>query len=354
MIEGKHVLGITHGDSNGIGYELLLRTLGDTGFSEMFVPVIYGSGRAMAYYRKVLGLPGFTLNVVRSAQQALPKRINLVECTERESHVEMGQPTREAGAAARAALERFFVDWQEGHVDGLVTMPVNKNTMQSADFSFPGHTEYLASKTGCDAPLMLMVSDRLRLGVATGHVPLAEVSSRLSQELIQQKLQVLYECLRRDFEIDAPRIAVLGLNPHAGEGGLLGTEELTIIEPAIEAANAEGKIVVGPFPADGFFGSGMWTKYDAVLAMYHDQGLTPFKTLSFEQGVNYTSGLPLVRTSPAHGTAYELVGKGAASCDSFRQAVYLALDVLRGRARSQRLEAAALPSPGRVAMQEGR
>ncbi len=354
MIDGKHVLGITQGDTNGVGYELLLRTLSDMGFCEMFVPVIYGSGRAMAYYRKVLGLPGFTLNVVKSAQQALPKRINLVECVEGEVLVEMGQPTRDAGMAAHAALERFFADWHDGCVDGLVTMPVNKSTMQSAEFSFPGHTEYLASKTECDSPLMLMVSDRLRLGVATGHIPLADVPSRLTKELLLEKIQVLHDGLRRDFEIDAPRIAVLGLNPHAGEGGLLGVEELTTIEPAIEEANASGKIAVGPFPADGFFGSGMWTQFDAVLAMYHDQGLTPFKTLSFQQGVNYTSGLPLVRTSPAHGTAYELVGRGCASCDSFRQAVYLALDVLRGRARSRALAENALPQKARVAMQGGR
>ncbi len=336
-MESKHIIGITQGDPNGIGYEVMLHALSDSQFAEMFTPVVYGSGRALAYYRKVLGLPATSLNVVQSASQAKPKRINLVECMPEAPLVEMGQPTQQSGQAAHLALERFFEDYDQGHVDALVTLPVNKSTMQSADFAFPGHTEYLAHKTGGQEPLMLMVSDRLRLGVATGHIPLAGVQGQLTAELLHGKIDTLHRILRQDFEIDQPRIALLGLNPHAGEGGLLGAEELTLLEPVVAQANAAGKVVVGPYPADGFFGAGMWAHFDAVLAMYHDQGLTPFKTIAFNRGVNYTGGLPLVRTSPAHGTAYDLVGKGQASSESFREAVYLALDIVRARQRSQAL-----------------
>ncbi|PID90400.1 MAG: 4-hydroxythreonine-4-phosphate dehydrogenase PdxA [Bacteroidetes bacterium] len=336
-MEPKHVIGITQGDTNGIGYEVMLRALADSQFAEMFIPVVYGSGRALAYYRKVLGLPTTGLNVIQSASQAKPKRINLVECLPDDTIVEMGQPTQQSGQAAYLALERFFQDYQKGEVEALVTLPINKSTMQSTDFAFPGHTEYLAQKTGGHQPLMLMVSDRLRLGVATAHIPLVEVPKHLTPELLHDKIDILHQLLRQDFEIDKPRIALLGLNPHAGERGLLGAEELTLLEPVVEQANQQGKIVVGPYPADGFFGSGMWTSFDGVLAMYHDQGLIPFKTIAFNHGVNYTGGLPLIRTSPDHGTAYDLVGKGVASCESFREAVYLAMDIIRARRRSLQL-----------------
>lgn len=337
MIEGRVVLGITHGDANGIGYEVMLRALQDARFAGMFVPVIYGSGRAIAYYRKVLGLNGINVNVVRSARQANPHRINLVDCSGEELLVEMGQASRASGESAYVALERFFLDWHDGDLDGLVTLPVNKATMQCDHFSFPGHTEYLASKCEMERALMLMVSDRLRLGVVTGHVPLRDVPGMLTQERILASIRQLDRALRDDFEIDMPRIAVLGLNPHSGEGGLLGHEEQELIEPAIAAANAEGLIAVGPFASDGFFGAAQWRDYDAVLAMYHDQGLGPFKALSFDEGVNYTASLPLVRTSPAHGTAYDLVGKGIASTQPFQQAVYLAIDIVNSRQRHREL-----------------
>jgi 4-hydroxythreonine-4-phosphate dehydrogenase len=256
--------------------------------------------------------------------------------------VEMGQPSRLAGQLAFLALEHFFADWRQGSVDALVTLPVNKSTMQSAEFAFPGHTEYLADRTNSESALMLMLSDRLRVGVVTGHIPLRRVSELLNSERILEKVRQLHQTLRRDFEIERPRIAILGVNPHAGEGGMLGTEEMSILAPAIEQANREGMIVVGALPADGFFGSGAWKHYDAVLAMYHDQGLVPFKTIAFDGGVNYTAGLPLVRTSPAHGTAYGLVGKLEASCEPFRQAVYAAIQIYKARLRTDTTLANAL------------
>lgn len=344
MIDGKVVLGITQGDVNGIGIEVMLQAFADTQFVNMFVPVFYGSGRAFAYYRKVLGQQGVNTNVIRDIDQLHPHRINLIECGGEEVIVEMGQPSQASGRFAHMALERFFDDWNEGKLDGLVTLPVNKLSMQSEGFPFPGHTEYLAEKTGSNTPLMLMVSDTLRLAVVTGHIPLSEVAPKLTEENILAKIRLLHETLRMDFSLEKPRIAILSLNPHAGEGGMLGHEEMDIIEPAIAAANNEKMIAVGPFAADGFFGSGQWREYDAILAMYHDQGLTPFKALSFDMGVNFTAGLPLIRTSPAHGTAYQLVGKGIASPTPFRQAVYLAIDVVRSRQLHQKIAETALPT----------
>lgn len=343
MLEGKVVVGITQGDCNGIGVEVLIRALQDPMFVEQFVPVIYGSGRVLAYYRKTLNVQGVQVFAVKCAAEAHPRRINLVEVSVPDPvMVEMGQPTRLAGLLAYKALEAFFQDWRDGALDALVTLPVNKSTMQSSDFVFPGHTEYLADRTQSDNALMFMVSEQLRVGVVTGHVPLRRVPELLTTERILAKLRLMNETLCRDFELERPRIAVLGLNPHAGEGGLLGTEEMATIEPAIEQANTEGMIAVGPLPADGFFGAGAWKNYDAVLAMYHDQGLIPFKSLTFQDGVNYTAGLPLIRTSPAHGTAYTLVGKGTASCEPFRQAVYAAIQIAKTRQRTDAIRAGAL------------
>ncbi|MGP1362640.1 MAG: 4-hydroxythreonine-4-phosphate dehydrogenase PdxA [Bacteroides sp.] len=343
MLDGKVVVGITQGDCNGIGVEILIRSLLDSMFVEQFVPVIYGSGRVLAYYRKALNIQGLQVFAVKNAAEAHPRRINLVEVANPEPvMVEMGQPSRLAGQLAFLALEHFFADWRQGSVDALVTLPVNKSTMQSAEFVFPGHTEYLADRTNSESALMLMLSDRLRVGVVTGHVPLRRVSELLSSERILEKVRQLHQTLRRDFEIERPRIAILGINPHAGEGGMLGTEEMSILAPAIEQANREGMIVVGALSADGFFGSGAWKHYDAVLAMYHDQGLVPFKTIAFDGGVNYTAGLPLVRTSPAHGTAYGLVGKLEASCEPFRQAVYAAIQIYKARLRTDTTLANAL------------
>lgn len=343
MLDGKVVVGITQGDCNGIGSEVLIRSLQDPMFTEQFVPVIYGSGRVLAYYRKNLNIQGLQVFAIKSAAEVHPRRINLIEiATPEPVMVEMGQPTKNAGLLAYEALEAFMADWKAGVVDALVTLPVNKSSIQSANFAFPGHTEYLAHRTQSDSALMLMISDMLRIGVVTGHIPLHRVSELLTTDLILDRLRKLNETLKRDFELQRPRIAVLGLNPHAGEGGLLGTEEMTTITPAIEQANQEGLIAVGPFPADGFFGAAAWRHYDAVLAMYHDQGLIPFKALTFDEGVNYTAGLPLVRTSPAHGTAYALVGKNTASCEPFRRSVYAAIQITKARLRTDSLLAGAL------------
>jgi 4-hydroxythreonine-4-phosphate dehydrogenase len=256
--------------------------------------------------------------------------------------IEIGKSTQVAGELSLMALEAATEDLKSGHIDVLVTGPINKKNIQSPGFNFSGHTEYLAQKFNTRDYLMLMVAGDLRLGVVTGHIPLKDVASVLTTELLLKKIEVLNQSLFYDFGIRRPRIAVLGLNPHAGDGGLLGTEEDTVIIPAIKKANEKGILTFGPFPADGFFAAGGAKGYDAVLAMYHDQGLIPFKALSFSEGVNYTAGLPVVRTSPAHGTAYEIAGKDLASPDSFRQALYLACDVYKNRSQTRELESNAL------------
>ena len=332
MESNKIVVGITHGDLNGIGYEVILKTLSDSRILDSIIPVIYGSAKVAAYHRKNIDVPSINLNIINSTKEINSKRINIINCTEAEVKVEYGRSTEEAGKLAYIALEKATEDLKTGGIDVLVTAPINKKNIQSENFDFPGHTEYLESKFGekSDA-LMLMINDLMRVAVVTGHIPIDQVAASLSEELILQKLQILNKSLKRDFRITRPRIAVLGLNPHAGDEGVIGEQEITIIKPAIERANKEGLICVGPFPADGFFGSGNFKKYDAVLAMYHDQGLIPFKTLSMDSGVNYTAGLEMIRTSPSHGTAYDLAGKNLASEDSFREAIYMACDIFTTR-----------------------
>ncbi|MBK9291413.1 MAG: 4-hydroxythreonine-4-phosphate dehydrogenase PdxA [Bacteroidetes bacterium] len=331
-------VGITHGDFNGVGYEVMLKSLADPRITELFTPIIYGHARVAAFYRKNLALNELNFNPLRDATQANPKKVNLINCTENELRVEMGANSVEAGRMALVALQMAVEDLKNGLIDVLVTAPINKENIQSDNFRFPGHTEYLAANFP-GQPLMLMVWRDLRIGVATGHLPLKEVSRNLTAEGILQKLRALNASLITDFGIGRPRIALLGLNPHAGDGGLLGTEENEIILPAIlKAREEEEMLVYGPFGADGFFGAGEWKKYDGVLAMYHDQGLIPFKTLAAGEGVNFTAGLPIVRTSPAHGTAYDIVGKNKSNEDSFRQALYLAVDIERRRRMQRELE----------------
>lgn len=331
-------VGITHGDFNGVGYEVMLKSLADPRITELFTPIIYGHARVAAFYRKNLALNELNFNPIRDASQFNPKRVNLINCTEAELRVEMGVQSFEAGQVALMALEMAVEDLKKGLIDVVVTAPINKENIQSEHFRFPGHTEFLASHFQGE-PLMLMVWRDLRIGVVTGHLPLSEVSKSLSTEAILQKLRVLNRSLYYDFGIRRPRIAVLGLNPHAGDGGLLGNEENSIILPAINQAREEDEMLVyGPFGADGFFGAGEWKKYDAVLAMYHDQGLIPFKTLAAGEGVNFTAGLSVVRTSPAHGTAFDIVGKNLSREDSFRQALFLAIDIERNRRMQKQLE----------------
>ena len=341
MIGGKPVVGITQGDANGVGYEVFLKAFSDARLLDMVVPVFYGMSRAAAYYRKYYGLqlPQFTK--VGSAKEASERGINIVDVGG-DLRVEAGVPSRESALSAMAALDASVRDWKAGFLDAIVTLPVNKNVMQGAGFAYPGQTEYFAACSGGQDPLMLMVAEELRVGLVTQHISLAEVPGAVTQALVEAKIDALAKSLREDFGLDGPRIAVLGLNPHAGEGGALGGEELSVIEPAIAAANAKGLAVSGAYAADGFFGAGRWRDFDGVLAMYHDQGLIPFKALSFDRGVNFSAGLPVVRTSPDHGTGFDIAGKGAASAQSFRSAVYLAVQVVRTRARERDLQENAL------------
>ncbi len=332
MSEQKVKVGITHGDINGIGYEIILKTLSDNRINEFCIPVIYGSSRVAAYYRKQLSLTeNFSINNINAAAEAHPKRVNMVNCIPEEVKVEPGKASEEAARAALLSLEAAVADLKAGKIDVLVTAPFNKHTMQSDKFNFPGHTEYLSAAFDAKEHLMLLVSDMMKVGVVTGHVPLAQVPAHLSIENILAKLQLLNRTLVRDFAIGKPRIAVLGLNPHAGDNGLLGKEDEEIISAAIAEAIKKNILAFGPYPADGFFGAASYRRFDAVLAMYHDQGLVPFKALSFDEGVNYTAGLPYVRTSPDHGVGYDIAGSDKASPDSFRAALYAACDIFINR-----------------------
>ena len=334
-------VGITHGDINGIGYEVILKTLSDTRIAELCTPVIYGSSKIAAYHRKVLDLPAVNLSIIAQAEDAGANRVNIINCVDDETKVELCQSTTAAGEAAYLALEAAVTDLKRGAVDVLVTAPINKHNIQNEQFHFPGHTEYLEQCFGGlgKKALMILMKDDLRVALVTGHIPVREIASAITKELIQEKLLVFNRALKQDFGIGAPRIAVLSLNPHAGDEGLLGTEEQEVIIPAIKELAGKGILCYGPYPADGFMGSGNFTHFDGILAMYHDQGLAPFKSLAMDEGVNYTAGLPVVRTSPAHGTAYDIAGKGIASEDSFRQAVYVAIDVFRNRMREQEAHA---------------
>ncbi len=324
-------LGVSHGDINGISYEIIIKTFMDTRILEMCTPIVYGSSKVASYHRKILNINDFSFNQVRVAEQANPKRPNIVNINNDEIKIDLGMSTDIAGEMAVLSLDMATEDLKKGIIDVLVTAPINKFNIQSSKFSFPGHTEYLATRFNAKDYLMLMISDDIRIGVVTGHVPLKDVSSLLTPELILSKLRVMNKSLIQDFAIPKPRIAVLGLNPHAGDGGVLGNEEQNIIEPTVRKAMDENILAFGPYPADGFFGSENLNKFDGILAMYHDQGMVPFKLMSFKEGVNYTAGLPYVRTSPAHGTAYDITGKDIASCDSFRHAIYLACDIYKNR-----------------------
>ncbi|MDG5800462.1 4-hydroxythreonine-4-phosphate dehydrogenase PdxA [Marinilabiliaceae bacterium ANBcel2] len=331
MQDNKVKVAITQGDINGVGYEVIFKALSDPRMLEICTPVIYGSSKVAAYHRKALSIPAVSLNNIKSAADAHPKRINIVNCLTDNVRVELGKATQISGESAFIALERAVEEIKNGFADVLVTAPINKEVIQSVHFNFPGHTEYLASIFG-GVPLMLMVSDILKVGVATAHLPLNRVSESINEELIISKLKILNDSLKKDFVIRRPRIAVLGLNPHAGDGGLLGDEEKHIIEPAVKKAREQEDIMAfGPYPADGFFATDGIKSFDAVLAMYHDQGLTPFKALSFSTGVNYTAGLSIVRTSPDHGTAYQITGENKADAQSFLSAIYSAVDIYENR-----------------------
>ena len=329
--DSRPVIGISHGDINGINYEIILKSLNDNRMNEMFNCIVYGLSKAVSYYQKALDIPGISFNKIKRTNQTQLMKLNILDITNEEVKFETGKSTQQAGKLAYMALERSVSDLSKKYIDALVTAPIDKNNIQSEDFKYAGHTDYLADMFHTKDYLMLLVSGSLRIGVVTGHIPLQDVSASITQELIQSKLKVLHNSLIYDFGIRNPKIAVLGLNPHASDDGVIGNEEEKVIIPAIEKAQEKKMLVYGPYPADGLFASSNYQKFDAILAMYHDQGLIPFKTLAFKDGVNFTAGLPVVRTSPAHGTALDIAGKNIASEDSMRQAIYLAADIVRNR-----------------------
>lgn len=338
-------VGITHGDFNGVGYEVILKMLDDARILELCTPIIYGSAKIAAFYRKSLELAGPWQPVqINSAADASADAVNIINVIGQEAHITPGEASKEAGEAAFIALERAVEDLKNGHIDVLLTAPINKSTIQSDTFRFPGHTEYLAASAADGSqPLMILFNENIRVALVSTHLPIAKVPEAITTENIVEKLALFNKSLTTDFAVVKPRIAVLALNPHAGEDGLLGKEEKEIIAPAIEKARQMKIHAFGPYAADGFFGNGLYTKFDGVLAMYHDQGLAPFKTLAMDSGVNFTAGLPFVRTSPDHGTGYDIAGKNRASEESMRAALYAAIDIYRSRQAFNEMTASPLP-----------
>jgi 4-hydroxythreonine-4-phosphate dehydrogenase len=333
MKDGKIVAGITQGDINGISYEVMLKTFEDNRIIDLCTPVIYGSTKIWGFYRNMLKIENINLNLIMSPKDARNRCVNFINIMNDNAHAEVGHSTSMAGEGSLKALQAAMHDIRHKKIDILITAPINKYNMQIPGKKFVGHTEFLADAADVQNYLMLMVNDNLKIGIVTGHIPLQDVSKSISKNLILQKINILNESLMKDFLIVKPRIAVLGLNPHCGDNGLIGTEEKEIICPAISEAQEKNILAFGPYSADGFLSSETSKKFDGILAMYHDQGMIAFKSRAFDTGVNYTAGLPFVRTSPAHGTAYEISGQGIANAASFRSALYMACDILKNRKR---------------------
>lgn len=352
MDNNKIKVGITHGDINGIGYEIIYKTFSAPEMYDMCTPVVYGSAKVATYHRKGLNI-NVNYHVVSAPHEAKEDCLNLINCFDGEVKIEIGHPGVEAGKLALLALERAVQDLKDGKIDVLVTAPICKSDIQSAEFNFAGHTEFLHDRVGEGEPLMILCSEILRVALATTHLPLREVPAAITKENLSAKLRLLHESLRRDFLKTHPRIAVLSLNPHAGDNGLLGQEEQDVIAPVIAELTEEGVPCFGPYAADGFFGSGNYVHFDAVLAMYHDQGLAPFKALAGDDGYNFTAGLPVVRTSPDHGTAFDIAGQGVASENSFRKAIYAAIDIYRNRQQHDEAYQNPLPKLYRERREEG-
>ena len=324
-------LGITQGDINGISYEVILKTFSDNRMFDVCTPILYGSTKVASYHKKLLHLhQDIAFNAIHDAHEAGDRRFNVVNLTSDEIKLDVGKLTDIAGAQSRLSLNRACEDLKKGDIDVLVTAPISKKNIQSPDFDFPGHTEYLSHQFGCSS-LMIMVCDRIRIGIVTNHLALKDVPGAITHNLLFDKIMLMNESLKRDFGIPMPKIAVLALDPHAGDNGVIGTQDNSVVKPVIDEVQSKGVLAYGPYPSDGFFGNGDFNKFDGVLALYHDQGLIPFKLMSFTDGVNFTAGLPYVRTSPAHGTAFDIAGHDKASEQSFRRAVYLACDILRNR-----------------------
>lgn len=332
-------VGITIGDLNGIGLEIIMKTFLDNRVMDDIIPIIYGSSKSMSYHRKALEMNDFNYLTIKKNEEAKPKKVNLINCWNEEVSISFGSPSKEGGKYAMKSLELATQDMVSSKLDVLVTAPIHKESIQDAGFKFPGHTEFLANLSNVDEALMMMIADELRVALVTSHIPLKEVPKAISKEKITAKLDQLLTTLRKDFGIERPRIAVLGLNPHAGEMGKLGDEDREIIAPVVQEFTKKGELVFGPFPADGLFGSSNRKNFDAILTMYHDQGLAPFKALAFQDGVNYTAGLPIVRTSPDHGTAFEIAGQGKADPSSFRSALFTAIDIFKTRKLEKEIHA---------------
>ena len=331
MTTPKPIIGITCGDLNGIGIELIIKTFADSRLLDHCTPVIFASNKAINFYRKSLPDYNFNYASTKELNRINPKQINLFNCWEEDVEITPGQLTETGGRYAVLSLQSAVAALKQGQIDGLLTAPLHKKNIQTADFSYTGHTPYLQQMFGAKDVVMLLCSGDFRVGLVTEHVPVGEVAAKLTKEKIMSKLLLLQQSLQKDFGIDKPRIAVLGLNPHAGDEGLIGKEEETIIRPAIKEAKNNNILAVGPYSADAFFARRSFEHFDAVLAMYHDQGLIPFKTLASGEGVNYTAGLPAVRTSPDHGVAFDIAGKNKADQSSFLQALYECIDIINRR-----------------------
>lgn len=330
-MSNKIKVGISIGDTNGIGLEVIIKTLMSEHIFDYCTPIVYGHTKVASFHRKTLHIPEFNFYVIQQASQAQEKRPNMINCWDEDVKIDLGVANETGGKYALKSLERATDDLIKGDIDALVTAPINKYTIQNEAFQFPGHTEYLQSKANSLDSLMFLVGQGIRIGVLTGHIPVKNIASSITKEQILSKLSLMSASLKIDFWIQKPKIAVLGLNPHAGDNGLIGDEEQAIITPAIEQANSRGIFAFGPYAADGFFANRTYQQFDAVLAMYHDQGLIPFKQLAFHDGVNFTAGLPIVRTSPDHGTAFDIAGKNVADENSFREAIFTAIKVVKNR-----------------------
>lgn len=338
----KPVIGISCGDLNGIGMEIIMKTLSHPDIFDLCTPVVFASAKVASYHRKALAMEDFNFEVVRGMDALKSGQPNLINCWDEEVILDLGKVSKVVGSYAQRSLDAACKALENKEIDALVTAPIHKESIQSDNFRFTGHTDYLEARFKGKAT-MLLVSNDMKMALATVHLPLREVTSQITEERIIERLQSLNKTLNRDFLRKKGKIAVLAINPHAGDGGVMGHEDESIVAPAIRKAFDQRIMAFGPFPADSFFGSGKYRQYDAILAMYHDQGLTPFKTLSFGQGVNYSSGLDVIRTSPDHGTGFDIAGKGVANESSFREAVYLAIDLVRNRAVSDEVSANPLP-----------
>lgn len=331
----KIKVGISIGDVNGIGLELIIKSLANNRVLEYCIPIVYGHTKVASFHRKTLGIQGFTFQVINQASQAQDKLPNMINCWDEDVKIDLGVANETGGKYALKSLERAVDDLLAGQIDALITAPISKHTIQSDAFQFVGHTEYLQARTNASDSLMFLLAEDIRVGVVTGHIPVRDIPKKITKEQILSKLSLMNTSLKTDFWVQKPKIAVLGLNPHAGDDGLIGDEEQKVIIPALAEANNNGILAFGPYSADGFFANHSYQKFDAVLAMYHDQGLIPFKQIAFHQGVNFTAGLPIVRTSPDHGTGFDIAGKNQASESSFLEALFMAINIVKHRMENE-------------------